>query len=508
MRSGLILIVTAVLFLPACSAAVQLREPRSEAITPDKQAEPGRIRADRLQHRVEYLASEDLAGRGPGSFQADSAAAYVLGRFLDLGLDPGIGGNSHLLSDPVFVRVHAQGTVGLRDQDRGYTFNRDWAAHGVSAQGRDSTSVVFVGYGITAPEYGYDDYRNVLTRGRAVLALMGEPGAGLPDGPFLSTASPPYHGDPFRKALNAQAHGASSLLLAYGDPTGLDEDRLVRHPEWSGFGVAGIPVFKVTRAVAQNLLDTEGLDLGDLQFMIDRSLDPHSADLPDAWIEGVVSMHRAPGRMITVAGCRPGTGHGTVVVAAAYDGLGMGVDRRDPMLHPGAGDNASGLAVLMETAAAIMQSPPAERSVCFVAYAGRHYSAAGLASFISSAGIHPSEIQGMVDIGPLGTGEVLNIHGLHSAPGLARVLEDVESGLLRSPRTVRHEARPDVGALKHMADFEIPGILVCGPGDRRLGTPGDTPDWLDYEAMASAGELILGLVEALASDTEPIEYVP
>lgn len=491
---------TAVLLF-ACSAGINQVDFTAGVAQAGEQPVEGRIDAGHLMRHVERLASEELAGRGPGSFQADSTVAYVLRGFLSGGLDPGVGEASYLMSDPVFVNVHAQGTVGLRDQGRGYTFNRDWVAHGISGDGRDSSSVVFVGYGITAPEYGYDDYQYVHTKGKAVLALTGEPGDGLPDGPHLSTAGPPLHRDPFHKALHAQARGATSLMLVRGDPTGLDEDRIWRHPSWTGFGVAGIPVFVVTRAVAQNLLDTEGLDLGDLQFMIDKSLEPHSAELPGAWIECIVSMSRMQGRMVTVAGRRHGTGHGAVVVAAAYDGLGQGADSRNLALHPGAGDNASGVAVLLEIVRAMKDKPAGERSVYFVVYAGRHFSAAGLASFLTSAAVVPEGLEAVVDLGPLGSDGTLHIHGLPSAPWLAAVLEEVESSLTDPPRTIRHEVLPRVGSLKHLIDLGIPGILVTGSGDRRFGTPDDAPDTLNFDVMARAGEYVLALIEVLAADS-------
>ena len=94
-----------------------------------------------------------------------------------------------------------------------YEFNKDYTPLGFSGDGHDTTSLAFVGYGITAPDLGYDDYEGIDVRGKIVLAFLGEPGATDPQSPFDGIAVS-EHSDYYRKARLARERGAVGILLS------------------------------------------------------------------------------------------------------------------------------------------------------------------------------------------------------------------------------------------------------------------------------------------------------
>ncbi|MEZ4655130.1 MAG: PA domain-containing protein [Candidatus Eisenbacteria bacterium] len=182
------------------------------------------ITVDHLRQHVETLTDPKLDGRANGSEGAETAARYIEDQFKAVGLKPA-GTERYRQGFRVYSGVRVEGVIGLRDLSRGYEFNKDYTPLGLSDDGKQLASLVFAGYGVSAPELGYDDYEGIDVAGKIVLAFLGEPGMQDPDSPFDGLAQT-IHSDLYQKAEMAREHGAVGLLLTPGPLYTRDPERL------------------------------------------------------------------------------------------------------------------------------------------------------------------------------------------------------------------------------------------------------------------------------------------
>src|SRR5262249_27497403 len=131
-----------------------------------------------LKH-IEILASDEFEGRAPATPGEDRTVAYLAEQFRRLGLKPGNPDGTFVQEVPlVGFKTKATGTIRVGDKAVHLEAPRDWVA--VSRRGDrevkvDGSEVVFVGYGVVAPEYGWDDYKGVDVRGKTIVMLVGDP---------------------------------------------------------------------------------------------------------------------------------------------------------------------------------------------------------------------------------------------------------------------------------------------------------------------------------------------
>src|SRR5258706_9940194 len=178
-------------------------------------AAPPPISVDRYIDEVKYLASPDMRGRATGSRELEKAADYIAGMFKTIGLQP-VGNTGYLQPFSVTTNARLGGANHFEYSDGGHAtalkLNEDFLPFNFSARGKVSGHVVFAGYGITAPEYGYDDYAGLDVRGKLVLILRHEPQEydekSVFDGRVYTE-----HSQFFSKAVNAKLHGARGVIL-------------------------------------------------------------------------------------------------------------------------------------------------------------------------------------------------------------------------------------------------------------------------------------------------------
>src|SRR5881398_3655132 len=162
-----ILWAAATSLLAADELALRL-QPALEAITPDG-----------LLAHIKILASDEFEGRAPGTKGEELSVKYISDQFKQIGLKPGNPDGSYvqevllagIKSEPQMLFVAGDKTIDLKNQD-------DFVASSARLQPEikiDNSDVVFVGYGVVAPEYGWDDYKNVDVKGKTLLMLIGDP---------------------------------------------------------------------------------------------------------------------------------------------------------------------------------------------------------------------------------------------------------------------------------------------------------------------------------------------
>ena len=336
--------------------------PRIEQLAPD------RIEAD-----VTWLADPARQGRGIGTPGLDAAGAYVEQRMRDLGLAPGGEGASYrkAFSVPVSVRVDSSSSISIG----GIPLATDaFTAPGFAASGVVEGQLILAGYGISDAALGHDDYAGLKINGGIALVRRFVPEN---DKKFAETESQRRFGDLRYKAWVAREHGAKALLVVdWPDTKKLPTEAKLPTPAPEG-SEAGIPVAIVKRTALERAMP----------LLVSEKAVP-------ARLKISLKVERRP--TFNVIGRIPAGSQdklpGAVVIGAHYDHLGMGgrfslaPDRTE--VHPGADDNASGVAALLEVARTLSsQAARLRRDVIVVAFSGEESGVLGSADFARSSAI-------------------------------------------------------------------------------------------------------------------------
>jgi Zn-dependent M28 family amino/carboxypeptidase len=349
---------------------------------------PG-VSSERIIQDIKYLSSDLLEGRGTGEPGGEKAAGYIAKSFAEAGLAPAGDDGSFMQRFSVVVQagLGADNELSVLHQDgrQVYRLDEDFRPLSFSESGAVSAGIVFAGYGISAEEYGYDDYEGIDPEGKIVLVMRHEPAETDENSPFDGTSL--THFSELRyKAMNARQHGAAGIVL-FTDPLNHpDSGRdLLEFDPREGRSSVGIPCVQLSAAEAAELIKATGNDVSEMQARIDRELRPQSFPLPGVEMSMAVEISRESRPTCNVLGALPGSDPALsaerIVIGAHFDHLG----RKGEEIFHGADDNASGTAALMELARVLASggSRPA-RSILFAAFTGEELGLLG-SSFMVNA---------------------------------------------------------------------------------------------------------------------------
>jgi peptidase M28-like protein/WD40 repeat protein/PA domain-containing protein/PDZ domain-containing protein len=361
---------------------------------------------DRVLRDVAWLADPAREGRGLGSAGLDAAGAFIEQRFREIGAQPAgdAGGYRQVFDAPVSVRVEPA-TAVLIDGARAAG---EVAVPGFSSSGEVEAPAVLAGYGISDSGLGRDDYAGLDVKGRIAVVRRFVPES---DPKFAAKDPKQRFGDLRYKAWIARERGAKALLVVdWPEGQALPaEARLPQaHPEMSD---GGIPVVVVQRAA---LKDAMPRLLARQQVLVRMKV---SLTVEHRPVFNVVA--RVP------AGAKDKL-EGAVLVGAHYDHLGMGgrfsLAPDQHAVHPGADDNASGVAAVIEIARALAaRSGDLRRDVIVAAFAGEETGLLGSTHFARSAAAQG--LAGMLNLDMVGRmrGNRLSVLGSDSAAEWAAI---------------------------------------------------------------------------------------
>jgi Zn-dependent M28 family amino/carboxypeptidase len=338
---------------------------------------------------VKALASPSMEGRGAGTKGIERAAAMIEARYRSLGIEPA-GTKGYF--QPFTVITGAKLNEGNRlEAEDGKSklelkLNQDFVPFSFSASGEVAGPVVFAGYGVTAPEFGYDDYAHLDAKDKIVLVLRYEPASFAAK---TGNSGFTQHAQLITKAINARNHGAKAVVLVNGKLQDKEEDLLTKFGSVNGPENAGVAIVQVKNDAANAWLQAAGKSLSELQGHIDASGVPGSFEFPDSLkISLAVNIEKTRATVNNVLAYLPGKTDEYIIIGAHYDHLGYGnVDSLAPSqigtIHPGADDNASGTAGVLELARLLApRKGQLERGILFADFAGEELGLLGSAEWV------------------------------------------------------------------------------------------------------------------------------
>lgn len=473
------------------------------------------IRAQELLREVRILAAPEMEGRESGTRGGARAAAHIAEEFRTIGLKP-LPDGGHLQAFEVTTGLKLGGknelVVEQSHERKLYQAGVSFNPFGFSDEGSLSKEVVFAGYGISAPELGYDDYAGIEVRDRIVLVMTHEPQEKNPHGPFRKPEAFRYTEIRY-KIINAREHGARGILVVT-DPNNHKGENLFALRGGRSVS-AGILALNVSREVAEKLVSPSGKSLSQLQKEIDQTLEPRSFPASGVMAHLHVSLSREKGRAANVIGIVPGQDPGlreeAILIGAHYDGLGRGGENslapdRYGEIHPGADDNASGVAGLLALSRAFIRDRP-RRSLVFVAFAAEEMGLLGSSHYVKNPAWPIAKTYAMINLDGIGRLEDDRVYilGVDTAQEFRPLLRQAAGEINLQLRM----SGSGFGPSDH-TPFYAKGkpvlMFFTGPHSD-YHRPSDSADKINGQGLEKVAHLAFRTVAALADRTEPLTFV-
>jgi Zn-dependent M28 family amino/carboxypeptidase len=464
-------------------------QPALEAITPDG-----------LLAHIKVLASDEFEGRAPGSKGEDLSVKYITDQFKKIGLKPGNPDGTYTQDVPLAgIKSEPRMSFVVGDKTMDLKYPDDFVASSARLQPEiniEKSDLVFVGYGVVAPEYGWDDYKNVDVRGKTLVMLIGDPPVPDPKDPsklddkmFKGKAMTYYGRWTYKYEIAAQKGAAAAIIIHETEPAAYPwqvvrsswskENFELDNPNKNMDAVSARSW--ITLEVAKELLADCGQNFDDLKkSAMTKGFRPVVLNAKaNIAIKQQVRSFKSHNVIGKLEGSDPKLNGEYVIYTAHWDHLGRHPELQGDQIFNGAIDNASGVASVIELAAAFMKiNPPPKRSVLFVATTAEEAGLLG-AKFYAEHPLYPLQ-KTLADI---------NLDSMN-VWGKARDIEDLSLGFSmlddllaaaakQQGRTAIPDSRPDKGKIYRADNFEfskagLPSLYV-GKGEHLLSRPETAP---------------------------------
>ena len=475
----------------------------------------GSVDAQHYLEDIKALTSPAMEGRGDGTKGLTLAAQLIENRLKKLGLKPA-GTSSYLQPFTVVTGARLRSGNRFTVQTTGHSkselqSNQDFVPFSFSSSGSASGALVFAGYGASANEFQYDDYGALDVKDKIVVVLRYEPaGFAAKTGHHGLT----QHSQLVTKAINARNHGAKAIVLINGKLGEGEEDLLTRFGSVSGPEDAGILFVHVKNAVAESWFQAAGKSLADVQNQINTSSKPASFSFPENLRASLnVNIESTRATVNNVLAYLPGRTDEYIIIGAHYDHLGRGnFDSLAPseigQIHPGADDNASGTAGLLELARLLApQKGQFQRGILFSAFAGEELGLLGSAEWVKAPTLPLDKAVAMLNMDMIGRirEDKVYVGGVGTGSSFKMLLEDAQS---KSGLKLEYSAG-GYAASDHTSfvSKHIPVLFFFSGLHSDYHKPSDTWEKINASAAARLLELISDVGLQLANASTPPTFV-
>jgi Zn-dependent M28 family amino/carboxypeptidase len=458
------------------------------------------ITPDGLLAHIKILSSDEFEGRAPGTKGEELSVKYISDQFKAIGLKPGNPDGSYTQEVPLMgIKSDPKLSFTIGDKRTELKYPDDFVASSARLQSEikiDNSDVVFVGYGVVAPEYGWDDYKDVDVHGKTLLVLIGDPPIPDPKDPtkldekmFKGKAMTYYGRWTYKYEIAAQKGAASAVIIHETEPAAYPytvvrtswakENYELDRPDKNKDAVQARAW--VTLDVAKKLLADSGQDFDRLKrAAITKEFRPVALNAK-ASIEIKQALRPLKSRNVIgrLEGADPKWKDEYVIYSAHWDHLGRNPELQGDQIFNGAVDNASGDAAVMELGRAFSKlNPPPQRSILFMCTTAEEAGLLG-AKFYVEHPLYPLE-KTLADI---------NIDSMN-VWGKARDIEDVSFGMStlddlladaakRQGRVAIPNSRPEKGKIYRADNFEfskagVPSLYI-GNGEHLFARRPDAP---------------------------------
>jgi Zn-dependent M28 family amino/carboxypeptidase len=464
-------------------------QPAVEVITPDG-----------LLAHIKVLASDEFEGRSPGTKGEDLSVTYIADQFKKIGLKPGNPDGTYtqevplagIKSEPRMSFAIGRKTIDLKYPD-------DFVASSARLQPEikiEKSDLVFVGYGVVAPEYGWDDYKNVDVKDKTLLMLIGDPPIPDPKDPsklddkmFKGKAMTYYGRWTYKYEIAAQKGAAAAIIIHETEPAAYPwqvvrsswskENFELDNPNKNMDAVSARSW--ITLDVAKKLFADSGQDFDALKkSAVTKAFRPvvlnAKADIEIKQQVRAFKSHNVIGKL---EGSDPKLNGEYVIYTAHWDHLGRHPELQGDQIFNGAIDNASGVASVIEIAAAFSKTnPPPKRSVLFMATTAEEAGLLGAKYYAEHPLCRLEKTLADINLDSMNVwGKMRDIEDL--SLGFSTLDDLLATAAKQQGRKAIPDSRPDKGKIYRADNFEfskagLPSLYI-GKGEHLLSRPENAP---------------------------------
>ncbi|RXE84756.1 M28 family metallopeptidase [Pseudoalteromonas sp. A757] len=435
-----------------------------------------------LRAHIKTLASDEFGGRAPSTKGEELTLAYLTKHFKALGYQPG-NGNSFLQEVPL-VSLEADPDMTLTIGGKNYEYKKDMVMGSARISELESikdSELVFVGYGVNAPEYDWNDYEGLDVKGKTVVMLVNDPGFANPESGKFTGEAMTYYGRWTYKYEEASRQGAAGAIIIHETAPASYPWSVVEN-SWSGpqFGfqkennnmdrvaVEGW----VTVDVAKELFQKAGLDFDAAKKK--AAAGAYHVDMGNlsasVTVKNTIKKSTSYNFIATLPGSNKSDEH--IIYSAHWDHLGTDPNRKGDQIYNGAHDNASGTGGMIEVAEAFTKLPTRpSRSITFLAVTAEEQGLLG-SKFYAANPVIPAEKTvaniNMDSLNLLGKVKDISVVGI----GKSELDEMLETAAKAQDRVVSGDPRPAAGGYYRsdhfaFANMGVPAMYAGGGTEAR-----------------------------------------
>ena len=428
------------------------------------------IQADEIAKHVKVLASDEFGGRAPSSEGEKLTLDYLTKEFTALGFEPG-NGDSFFQEVPL-VSLEADSDMVLNIGGKDYQYKKDMVmgSSRISAQeGIENSELVFVGYGVNAPEYNWNDYEGLDVKGKTVVMLVNDPGFATKDPNLFTGDAMTYYGRWTYKYEEASRQGAAGAIIIHETAPASYPWSVVEN-SWSGeqFGfvkdnnnmdrvaVEGW----VTVDVAKELFTKAGLDFDTAKA--EAAKGAYHVDMGDLAatvnVKNTIKKSVSYNFIATLPGSKTPDEH--IIYSAHWDHLGTDKNRKGDQIYNGAHDNATGTAGMIEVAEAFTKlGKRPDRSMTFLAVTAEEQGLLGSKYYAANPVIPANKTVANINMDSLnllGKVKDISVVGI----GKSQMDELLATAAKEQGRTVSGDPKPSSGGYYRSDHFAFANMGV------------------------------------------------
>jgi aminopeptidase YwaD len=468
------------------------------------------ITKDEIYEHVKYLASDKLEGRFPGTVGGTLAMDYISKEFKTYGLTP-FGDSSYIQPVEMITDLQLGKDNSLELIKDGESVdlkvNKDWIPLGFTSNGKLSGELVFLGYGISAPDLNYDDYKDIDVSGKIVVIITSSPTSTSTNNIFSQYESL------YKKLSKARDSKAAGIIVISGLET---EDLLPKLTYSLARQSSGIPIIKMKRDYIEKILSDLKKDFKKIQNGINDKQRPNSFALGKWSVKANINVEQVKARTGNVIGYIEGNDPNlkseVIVIGAHYDHLGWGGENslyegNDKKIHHGADDNASGTTGVLEIAQKLSSNKDLlKRSVLLICFTGEEEGLIGSSYFTNSSIFSKLNIVTMINMDMIGRMESdkLIINGTGTSSNWVKELDEINKKYSFTMSYI-----PDGYGPSDQSSFyskNIPVLFFFTGLHPDYHRPSDTYDKINSEGEEKVAKFVYDLTLSIGTSDKKPEF--
>lgn len=476
--------------------------------------------ADKMKEYLRFLSSDELEGREPSKKGNVDAANFIADNFKKFGLSPLASDYFQYFSISSGVRITDKNYVSysvkiekpgvpldkIKPIEKKWTLKEDWYPISFSDNASFSGEIVFVGYGISAKNIDYDDYKDVDVSGKAVIILI-DSAEGRPKiSQFKEYSELKY------KVSNAKSKGAAAVIFVKDQ--GDSADVFLPLSMVRFFKSNNIPVIQASRTSISKFFPRDK-QLYVVEQKIIKNLKPNSFPIPNSSININVDLEiietNVPNVLAMVKGTDKVLSDEYIVVGAHFDHLGWGgvnslYRGKSAQIHNGADDNASGTSVLLELADRISKNP-LKRSVIFFAINCEEMGLLGSNYYARNPLVPLEKTVFMLNLDMVGRMQdnKMNIIGTGSSPYFSQLIDSIAA----IDNLIISKSVDPYGASDHTSFYSnnVPVMFFFTGLHSDYHLPGDNFEKLNFDGMLKVADFSIKVLDSIGNKDIKPEYI-